>query len=364
MMPAGTILAQLTGRDESPAEEPLALFQERAELPADQHPAAVYIASLGEGSRRAQTGALRELARLLSGGRQTVDTLPWHRVRYQHTAALRAVLMERYAPATVNRLLAALRGTLRQAWLLGLVGAEEYHRAAVVSNIHAEILLAGRALAHGELRQLFALCAADPTARGRRDAAVLALLYGLGLRRAEAVAVRAEDFFAEERRIAVRQSKGRRDREVYAGPGTIDALNDWMAVRGAAPGPLLCRVARYGQVELAGMTPQNLYSIVGRLGQAAGLAAFCPHDLRRTFTSELLDAGADLSVVRQLVGHANVNTTARYDRRGEQAKIRASTMLPVPYMPPGSHRKPQDALPESAEGSDTGGTGAPSQEGS
>lgn len=354
MTPIGDVLAKLTGQDEPAAgAHPLEAFARGETLPHDQHPAYVYIARLAEGSRPAQRSALRELARLLSRGRQGPATLPWHRIRYQHTAALRAVLVDRYAPATVNRYLAALRGVLREAWQLGLMTTDDYHRAIVAHRVNADRLIAGRALSHGELRQLFAVCAEDLSPRGRRDAALLAMLYGLGLRRAEAASVQLQDVDLEQRRVVVRQGKRRREREVYAGPGTAEALADWIATRGGMPGPLLCRMGQDGPryvVELNGITPQAIYWIIGRLGRSAAIAAFTPHDCRRTYIGELLDAGADLSIVRQLVGHANVNTTARYDRRGEEAKVRASALLPVPYLPP---RKPQEAAGDAGEGFST-----------
>jgi site-specific recombinase XerD len=84
------------------------------------------------------------------------------------------------------------------------------------------------------------------------------------------------------------------------------------------------------RVTIRGFTPQSVFDRLRYLAERAGIARFSPHDLRRTFISDLRDNGADLAVVQAMAGHANPATTARYDRRGDHAKRRAAGLLVVP----------------------------------
>ena len=152
------------------------------EISMDQHPAAVYLAGLSPSSRRTMRGALDTIAQLGLGSKEaTAWDVPWHRLRFQHTQAIRSALAGRYAHTTANRMLSALRGTLKAAWKLGLISAEEYQKAASVESISGETVPAGRALSGGELVGLLETC--EQTPLGVRDAAILSLLYGCGLRR-------------------------------------------------------------------------------------------------------------------------------------------------------------------------------------
>ena len=126
--------------------------------------------------------------------------------------------------------------------------------------------------------------------------------------------------------------KGHKERLVYLDSSAALALRDWLAIRGAQPGALFSRGLKGGRV-LAGepMTPQAIHDVIVRRAQRAGVAHVSLHDLRRSFVSHMLDAGVDIATVAAMAGHANVNTTARYDRRGEAAKKRAAGSLHVPY---------------------------------
>jgi site-specific recombinase XerD len=299
------------------------------DLPLDRHPVAIYLASLSPGSRRTQRTALQIVATLVSPDATEV-TLPWWALDFAHTTAIRSRLAERFAPSTSNRMLAALRGVLRAAFRLGHMTAEQMTRACAIDPVRGERVLQGRALSAGELRVLFESCAGGP-AGAARNAAVLGLAYGGGLRRAELVGLDLADYDSATGALRV-LGKGNKQRVVFTPAGTRHALAAWLAARGTEPGPLLLPVTKGGAVALRRMTPGAIAQVVDRLAVRAKVAAFSPHDLRRTFVGDLLDAGADIATVQAQAGHSSPTTTARYDRRGDRAKQRAAELLHVPFV--------------------------------
>ena len=127
--------------------------------------------------------------------------------------------------------------------------------------------------------------------------------------------------------------KRNKERLVYLNDGAALALRDWLTIRGHRPGTLFWSGRNGGHLIVGQrMTGQAIRDMLDRRARQAGIENVTPHDLRRSFVSDLLDAGVDIATVANMAGHANVQTTRRYDRRGEEAKKRAARSLHVPYV--------------------------------
>ncbi len=296
----------------------------------DQNAAAIYVASLGsESGRRTMSQVLNLIAGMMASGADALS-FDWGALRFQHVAAIRSKLQEHYKPATVNKVLAALKGALRAAWQSGQMSAEDYQKAVSVRGVKGETLPAGRELSSGELSALILACENDLSPAGVRDAAIIALMYSCGLRRSEVITLDHADYDNESGRLAIR-GKGNKERTAYVTGGAGIALSDWLNLRGDNSGALFVAVNKSGALGNTSLTSQAIYNMLRKRAHEAGVKSFSPHDMRRTFVSDLLDGGADITTVSKMAGHANVTTTARYDRRPEDAKRKAAALLHVPY---------------------------------
>ena len=296
------------------------------------NPALVYLASLQPTGRRTMQATLAKVAAMLG---TTIEAAPWGQLQYEHVQALRTKLAEMHKPATVNKYMAAIRGVMRAAWHMGHIEAAHYQRIADVKGVTGSTLPAGRALGSGELGALLRVCSLDQTPAGLRDAALLALAYAGGLRRAELAGLDMSniDTWSDTETVTIKVlGKRQKERLCYLDNGARMALLDWLSARGTEPGPLFYAGRRGGHlVKGQRMTGQAIRDVVHRRAAQAGVDDCSPHDLRRSFVSDLLDAGTDIVTVAAMAGHASVQTTARYDRRGEASKKRAARSLHVPY---------------------------------
>ncbi len=160
---------------------------------------------------------------------------------------------------------------------------------------------------------------------------MIGVWYACGLRRSELVRLDLADFDSRTGKLTVRHADGSKSRAVYLANGALVALQSWLVVRGQDGGPLFCAINKAGKVSGQPLSAQAAYKRLKKRAEQAGVRAFSPHDFRRTFVGEMLDAGADIATVAKLAGHASVTTTMRYDRRTEETKRKAAGLLHFPF---------------------------------
>lgn len=303
-------------------------------IQADHNPVNVYLGRLSPGSIPAMLQSLTVVAEIL--GEDSPRSIPWWEIRYQHVARVRSILGERYAPATANKILTALRGVLEECWKLKLMTAEDYHAVVNVKNfkLHAPEPT-GRELTVEEVGKMLGLCLDLAVANskhaniGLRDAVLITLLWSVGMRRAEVARIQIEDYDPETGKLHI-FGKGNKARTSYIAGRARELLDFWIEVRGRSPGAILTRVLKNGKIVYTQLTPQSIYDRIQQRAAQVGITEhLSTHDFRRTAISRLLDS-VDITTVAKMFGHANVNTTARYDRRGDRAKIQAAEILDIP----------------------------------
>lgn len=265
-------------------------------------------------------------------GAQLWRSVPWERITASDVRFIMSQIQG--SPATRNKALAALKGVARAAWELNLLSTEELTRIRSIKGDAGSRDVAGRYVVAGELAALLEACALDLSPAGVRDATMITFAALTGARRAELAGLSVDTMQAGEDGTTSFRLIGKRNKErlIYVTGSARPVLRDWLALRGTESGPLFCRIRKDGVIYFnKGLTPTALDRILRKRAKRAGVADVDWHDLRRTTASNLLDAGADIAVVAKILGHSNVQTTARYDRRGERAKIKASELVSVPY---------------------------------
>lgn len=144
-----------------------------------------------------------------------------------------------------------------------------------------------------------------------RDQALVALMVYAGLREGEVCSLTTTDLELSERkgRVLVRRGKGDKQRSVPLNEAARRALRAWLDVHTATVGPLF--IGKSGSV----LETRGVQRRVAELGRLAGVDV-TPHQLRHTFAKRCLDKGGQLTEVRDLLGHARLETTARYVKPG------------------------------------------------
>ena len=156
----------------------------------------------------------------------------------------------------------------------------------------------------------------EPVWRRRRDDAVLEVLYGSGVRVGELCGLDVDALDLASSAITV-WGKGAKERRVPLSAPAVDALRAWLRIRGDVV-DVKTGVALFGNERGVRLSPRDVRRILDRRSQRPTH----PHALRHSFATHLLDGGADLRVVQDLLGHSDVATTQRYTHVSKQ-RLRA-----------------------------------------
>jgi len=165
--------------------------------------------------------------------------------------------------------------------------------------------------------------------------AALSVAYGAGLRAMEVVALKVADIDSQRMLIRVEQGKGRRDRFAMLSPKLLELLRDWYRI--ARPRMFFFP----GQDKIGPMTPRQLNRICHLAADLAGLPKWvAPHTLRHSFATHLLEQNIDVRVIQVLLGHAKLDTTARYTQVA--TNIIREVMSPLDRLSPLVPKKKED----------------------
>jgi integrase/recombinase XerC len=251
------------------------------------------------------------------GSDQTVE-----RIEHTHIRAFLGTLYDRgLSKASAARALAAIRSWFK--WL-----ARSGHLEQNVASLVATPKLAKhlpRVPSIEQMNRVVESVAEDAASWPARDTAILELLYGCGIRNAELTGLNLEDIHWSNEAILIR-GKGQKQRYVPLGDAAARALRAYLAERSARLAAvegqgidtpaLLVNLQLRGLDKLGGqarLTTRSVARIVKRIAILRGLSADVhPHTLRHAFGTHLLEEGADLRAIQELLGHERLSTTQRY----------------------------------------------------
>jgi site-specific recombinase XerD len=248
------------------------------------------------------------------------DFIGWYcsepRLAFSKTVVTRyriALEQRRYAPSTINLRLAAVRRLAYEASDCGLLSPDLAAGIRRVKGAKRLGVRVGNWLSAEQSKTLIAAPSGSQL-RDLRNRAVLAMLIGCGLRRAEIVTVKVEDFELREDHwvLADLIGKGGHMRTVPVPNWVKSTVDAWTRGAELRSGILFRAIGKTGKVYGDGFTAKVIWSIVRGTASNCGFGVIAPHDLRRTCARLCHQAGGELEQIQFLLGHVSVQTTERY----------------------------------------------------
>lgn len=240
------------------------------------------------------------------------------------------------SPATRNTYRALLRGIAQEAWGLKKMAYEDVERIRSLKAQKFKRLPGGRAHAEEVIKALLEACDSVDSALHCRDGLMIALLVTTGMRRAELVGVQLEDIDQRIQEVRI-TGKGNKERLIKIPAGVWERLVDYLErYRGYEPGALLTPIwnnRNKPQITKQGLSEATInlrLKVVRKKANHASGIAIAPHDMRRTFATDLYNLGMTIREIQILLGHASATTTETYlfddskEYRQKAAKLNAN----------------------------------------
>lgn len=288
-----------------------------------KNPAVLYLATLGsQVSRKCMASKLNRFAQYF--GYQSLVECDWSQMKPEHI--LEFLTMQHWeSERTFNCYLSCLKSVAKSAWQVELMPRETLDRIQAIKQHRVYREQPGRAIDFEESHKLFTAFEGFNKTKVIRDRAILALLLGCGLRRAEVANLKQNQLKLKEDRIQL-IGKGNKERSVYLTAAVKSFLDDWLLIRSHVHSSVdskhvFCRVLKNEKViPDRPMDVASIGRVVEHVYKMAGLdEKITTHDLRRTFATRLIEKNVDIVEVQKLMGHSNVTTTGHYVRKKDEA---------------------------------------------
>jgi len=255
------------------------------------------------------------------------------RLAFNRTVVLRYRInleQKQYAPSTINLRLAAIRRIAYEAADSGLLSPELAAGIRRVKGVRRLGIRVGNGLTAEQGKRLLEGTSTDRL-RGKRNRAMLSLLIGCGLRRAELLGLTINSIQLREEHwvIADLVAKGGHIRTVPIPLWVKKAVDCWTESAQITTGRVFRSINKSGKIWGDGMTPKVLWEVVKDAAARSGIEKLAPHDLRRTCARLCHLAGGELDQIQFLLGHVSIQTTERYLGCKQKLRIAVNDKLGI-----------------------------------
>ncbi len=286
------------------------------------NPIKLYLNGLAASGRRSCYSQLNTVRQVLNWPKP-LEEQPFHLLSYSQLEMLKVQMLNQgQARKTINRAIQLIKGIVNAAYSLELISHKDLMRIKSVKSVKNQSSDKGQALSPENINKLLKEMKMKSDWVGIRDLAIFTMLLSTGIRRTELCNLELADYISEVGQILIRSGKGGKFRRQFLPKWSISSIEQWLRIRGSNQGPLFLARGCF-----KGLSSDALYRLVVKRTKTILNRRYTPHDLRRTYITELLNSGADVLTVSRMAGHANVSTTQLYDKRGIEAQIQAAQAL-------------------------------------